>query len=91
LKRELSVETAGEAAIWPRKPRANIGFPANPCKLTQFSTSQIVGFVGIPPFVHYPQNLWKMNTTQGKRMGLQVNPKDEFAAVETWKGMWATC
>jgi hypothetical protein len=32
-----------------------------------------------------------MNTTQGKRMGQQVNPKDEFGAVETWKGMWATC
>src|SRR5467141_834006 len=68
LKRELSVETAGEAAIWPRKPRANLGFPANPCKLTQFSTSQIVGFVGIPPFVHYPQNLWKMDPPPGKPM-----------------------
>src|SRR5216117_360149 len=54
--------------VRPPKSRANIGFPANTCKLTQFSTSQIIGFVGIPPFVHYPQNLWKMQLTHCKRI-----------------------
>src|SRR6266850_7815077 len=78
-------------SLRPPKSRANIGFPANTCKSTQFSTSQIVGFVGIPPFVHYPQNLWKMEGACGKRMPQRVNPKDEFVPVETWKGMWATC
>src|SRR6266704_6272143 len=51
--------------VRPPKSRANIGFRANTCKSTQFSTSQIIGFVGIPPFVHYPQDLWKVEGRHG--------------------------
>src|SRR6266540_2218831 len=47
LKRELGVGTAGEAAVRPPKPHANIGFHAKTCKCTQFSTSQIIWCVGI--------------------------------------------
>src|SRR3989449_1892695 len=39
LKRELGVDTAGEAAPRPPKTPAHIGFCANTCESTQISTS----------------------------------------------------
>src|SRR5439155_2237650 len=83
LKRELGVETAGEAAVRPPKPRANIGFRANTCKSTRLSTSQIIGFVGIPPFVHYPQILWKMDRTP--RKGMPANSIRRISSL-VWRG-----
>src|SRR5882672_5446756 len=54
--------------------RANIGFTARWCKSWQFSTSQIVRYVEILAFVHYPHRLWKV--AWGENPG---------AGVERWK------
>src|SRR5947208_289395 len=51
------------APFRPARNRANIGFPANRCKSRRLSTSQIIGYSLIPPFVHYPQTLWKQHST----------------------------
>src|ERR1043165_5818942 len=60
LSPEFVCGNGGQRRHLGRLNHANIGFTANPCKSTQFSTSQIVGFVAIPEFVHYPQYLWKI-------------------------------
>src|SRR5574341_1846941 len=39
---------------------ANIGITVQRCKSPYFSTSQILRYYVIRPFVHYPHPLWKM-------------------------------
>src|SRR5438445_11566754 len=91
LETRVGVETTGEAAIRPPKSRANIGFPANTCKYTQFSTSQILGFIGILAFVHYLQLLWKLGLARRLTASRLLNPQDELRPVDTSTRTWANC
>src|SRR5207245_11803418 len=88
LETRVGVETTGEAAIRPPKSRANIGFPDNTCKYTQFSTSQILGFVGNLEVVQYPEQLWKLGVARRLTISGLLNPMGEMRTGECVVGWW---